>query len=59
MAPGSDDPETAETIAEYQRLADALDTITTDSADSADSCPECERSHGPHYRGRCTHGGTR
>lgn len=21
----------------------------------ANGCPECERSHGPHYRGPCTH----
>jgi hypothetical protein len=51
--PGSDDADTAETIAQYRALADDL------AGTDADTCPECERSNGPNYRGPCAHGAGR
>jgi len=37
-----------EAAAEYAEYCERRDA-------DADQCPECERSHGPHYRGRCDH----
>lgn len=42
---------------EAEAIADAQDGIGTDDDTDDQPCPECERSNGPHYRGRCDHGG--
>ena len=51
-------PDTLDTIAAILRRAgyvvrDPEDVDAEDLAPAA--CPECERSHGPNYRGLCTH----
>lgn len=54
---GAVDTDVPGTETDPERILAALLPLVEDCAEdeTAAPCPECERSHGPHYRGRCDH----